>query len=79
MLLLCTYLSVLAVGLSVGYLFAGLLADDVKDAVFESLLVLRQPVLLPGVVEDSAIKIVPLQARFKEAYASPIVWLLLEF
>ena len=73
-----TYLSgVGAVGLS--DLLAGLLADDVEDTVFESLLVFRQPVLLPGVVEDPAVKVVPLQARFEEADASPIVRLLLEF
>lgn len=66
-----------AVGLS--DLLAGLLADDVEDTVFESLLVFRQPVLLPGVVEDPAVKVVPLQARFEEADASPIVRLLLEF
>lgn len=55
-----------------------LLADDIEDTILESLLVLRQSVLLPGIVEDTAVEIVPLQARFKETYASPIVWLLLE-
>ena len=66
----------MAIGLSI--LLTWLLADDVEDTVFEGLLVLGQPVLLPGVVEDPAVKIVPLQARLKEANASPIVRFLLE-
>ena len=74
-----TYLGNLAIGLSSWSLFFRLLANDVEDTVFESLLVFRQPVLLPGVVEDPAVKVVPLQARFKEANASPIVGLLLKF
>ena len=74
-----TYLSVLAIGLGARCLFTRLFADDVEDTIFEGLLVFRQPVLLPGVVEDSAVKVVPLQARFKEADTSPIVGLLLEF
>ena len=59
-------------------LLARLLANDVQHAVFESLLVLRQSVLLPSVVKDSGIEVVSLHALLKEANASSIVRLLLE-
>ena len=59
-------------------LLARLLADDVQHAVLESLLVLRQSVLLPSVVKDSSIEVVSLHALLKEANASSIVRLLLE-
>ena len=59
-------------------LLARLLADDVQHAVLESLLVLRQSVLLPSVVKDSGIEVVSLHALLKEANASSIVRLLLE-
>ena len=34
--------------------------------------------MLPGVVEDAGVKVVPLHARIKETDTSPVVWLLLE-
>jgi len=59
-------------------LFFRLLANDVEHAILECLLVLGQPVLLPSVVEDATVEVVPLHARIKETDASPIVGLLLE-
>lgn len=59
-------------------LLAWLLADDVEDAILECLLVLRKPILLPGVVKDTGIEVVSLHALFEETDASPVVWLLLE-
>ena len=59
-------------------LLAWLLANDVQDAIFERLFVLGQPVLLPGVIKDTAVKVVPLHAGVEEADASPIVGLLFE-
>ena len=58
--------------------FAWLLLDDVHHAVLERLFVLRQSVLLPCVVEDAAIHVMPLQAALEKAHARPVVRLLLE-
>lgn len=58
---------------------AGLLSNDVEHGVFQGLLILGETVLLPGVVEGACIQVVPVHAAFKEAKASAIVGLLLEF
>ena len=58
---------------------SGLLANDVEHTVLESLLILGEPVLLPGVVKDASIEVVSLHAALEEADASAIVGLLLEF
>jgi len=55
-----------------------LLANDVEHAILECLLVFRQPVLLPGVVKNATVKVVPSQARLEEADAGPVVGLLFE-
>lgn len=65
-------------GCSSGLLFR-LLANDVEDAVFECLFVLGQPVLLPSVVKDATVEVVPSNARLKETVASPVVGLLFKF
>ena len=51
----------------------------VEDAVFECLFVLGQPVLLPSVVKDATVEVVPSNARLKETVASPVVGLLFKF
>ena len=68
--------SCVLIGCSSG--FAWLLPDDVHHAVLERLFVLRQSVLLPSVVEDAAIHVMPLQAALEEAHARPVVRLLFE-
>ena len=67
----------MAIGLS--NLLTWLLADDVEDTVFEGLLVLGQPVLLPGVVEDAVVEVVALHAAFEVVEALAVVRFLLEF
>lgn len=57
---------------------SGLLADDIEHTVLEGLLVLGEAVLLPGVVEDAAVKVVALHAVLKKAEADPVVGLLFE-
>lgn len=59
-------------------LHAGLLADDVEHRILEGLLVLAEAVLLPGVVEDGAVEVVPLHAVLKEGETGAVVGLLLE-
>lgn len=59
-------------------LVSGLLADNVEHTVLEGLLVLGEAVLLPGVVVDAAVQVVPLHAVLEEAKAGPVVGLLLE-
>ena len=56
-----------------------LLLDDVKHTVLEGLLVLRESVLLPSVIEDARVLIVPRHTTLEETNASPVVWLLLKF
>ena len=58
--------------------FLWLLVDDVQQACFEGFLVLAQPILLPGVVEDLHVKVVALHASFKETNARLIVRFLLK-
>lgn len=60
-------------------LHARLLADDVEHGILERFLVLAQTVLLPGVVEHSAVQVVPLHAVLKEGETGAVVWLLFEF
>ena len=43
------------------------LADDVEHTVLQRLLILGEPVLLPGIVKDASIKVVSHHATFKEA------------
>ena len=57
---------------------ARLLFDHVHHRVLQGLLVLRQAVLLPGVVKSTGIEIVPGHALFKEAEAGSVVRLLLK-
>ena len=72
----CTYLSH---GGGCGRsLLLWLLANNIEHAILECLLVLGQPVLLPGVVKNATVKVVPSQARLEEADAGPVVRLLLE-
>ena len=59
-------------------LHAGLLADDVEHRVLQRLLVLAQPVLLPGVVKDAVVEVVALHAALKVVEALAVVRLLLE-
>ena len=56
-----------------------LLSDNVEYTVFKGLLVLAQPVLLPGVVVNVAIEVVPPHAVDEETFASSVVRLLFEF
>ena len=60
-------------------LFLGLLLNDVHQAALQGLFVFRQPILLPGIIEDLWVKVVTLHAAFKESYARLVVWLLLKF
>ena len=60
-------------------LSAWLLSDHVEHTVLQSLLVLAQPVLLPGVVVNVAIEVVPPHAVDEETFASSVVRLLFEF
>ena len=46
-------------------LHARLLSNDVEHRVFQGLFVLAQSVLLPGVIEDAVVEIVPLHAAFE--------------
>ena len=62
-----------------GYGAAWLLPNDVHHAILERLFVLWQPVLLPSVVEDARIHVVPRQAALEKSDARPVVRLLLEF
>ena len=55
-----------------------LLADNVQHRVLERLLVFAQTVLLPGVIEDAVVEVVPLHAALEIAEALAIVGLLLE-
>ena len=55
-----------------------LLANHVQHRVLERLFVLAQTVLLPGVVEDTMVEVVPLHAPFEVVQALTIVGLLLE-
>jgi len=64
---------------SASIVLARLLADDVKHAVLEGLLVLAQTVLLPGVVKDAMIEVMSLHATLEVLKALAIVGLLLEF
>ena len=59
-------------------LHSGLLANDVEHRVLQRLLVLAQPVLLPGVVKDAVVEVVALHAALKVVEALAIVRLLLE-
>lgn len=87
--ILCTYLGVFVgvVGVLVGrsgggsrcILSAGLLSDHVEHTVLEGLLVLAQPVLLPGVVIHIAVEVVSSHAVREETFACAVVGLLLEF
>ena len=73
-----TYLIVLD-GLCGGLgLCFGLFADDVKNTVFQSFLVLAEAVLLPSVIEYARVKVVSLHALLKEANTGTVVGLLLE-
>ena len=54
------------------------LTDNVKHRAFERLFIFAETVLLPGVVEDSSIKIVTLHTLIKEADTSTVVGLLFE-
>ena len=56
----------------------GLLPYYVEHTVLQRLLVLRQEILLPGVVADIGIQIVPLQAFPEKAEAVLVIGLLLE-
>ena len=44
-----------------------LLAKDIEHTALQRLLIFREPVLLPGIVEDASIKIVSRHAALKEA------------
>ena len=57
---------------------ARLLPDHIHHTVLEGLLVLREPVLLPGVIKDARVHVMPLHATLEKANASPVVRLLLE-
>lgn len=59
-------------------LHARLLADDVQHRVFERLFVLGEPVLLPGVVEDTWVEIVAGHAALEVVQGLPVVGFLLE-
>lgn len=59
-------------------LSAWLLPDDVEHTVLESLLVLAQPVLLPGVVVNVTVEVVSPHAVDEETFAGAIVGLLFE-
>ena len=54
------------------------LSNDVEHAILESFFVLTQPVLLPGVVKDTPVKLMTLHAVLEEAHARSVVGLLLE-
>ena len=56
-----------------------LLSDHVKYTVLEGFLVLAQPVLLPGVIVNVAIEVVPPHAVDEETFAGSVVGLLFEF
>ena len=60
-------------------LSSGLLSDNVQYTVLEGLLVLAQPVLLPGVVVNVAVEVVSPHAVDEETFAGSVVGLLLEF
>ena len=89
--LLCTYLCgrillgacFTVVGGSSGgscvLLSSGLLSDNVQYTVLEGLLVLAQPVLLPGVVVNVAVEVVSPHAVDEETFAGSVVGLLFEF
>ena len=55
-----------------------LLSDHIQHTVLEGLFVLGEPILLPSVVEDAAVKLVPLHAAFEEIDTSAVVRLLFE-
>eukprot|EP00353_Schmidingerella_taraikaensis_P004801 CAMPEP_0185578350 /NCGR_PEP_ID=MMETSP0434-20130131/12666_1 /TAXON_ID=626734 ORGANISM="Favella taraikaensis, Strain Fe Narragansett Bay" /NCGR_SAMPLE_ID=MMETSP0434 /ASSEMBLY_ACC=CAM_ASM_000379 /LENGTH=119 /DNA_ID=CAMNT_0028196125 /DNA_START=523 /DNA_END=881 /DNA_ORIENTATION=+ len=57
---------------------ARFLADDIEDGVLERFLVFAEPVLLPGVVVEAYVEVVPLHAALEEAQTGAIVGLLLE-
>lgn len=57
-------------------MFARLLPDHVQNAVLKGLLVLAQPVLLPGVVVNVAVEVVPPHAIDEKSFTGTIVWLL---
>lgn len=59
-------------------LTAGLLADNVQDAVLEGFFVLAQPVLLPGVVIHVPVEVVSSHAVDEETFACAVVRLLLK-
>ena len=61
-----------------GSLIPRLLPDHIQHAVFEGLFVLGEPVLLPGVVEDATIELVPLHAAFEEIDTRAVVRFLFE-
>ena len=54
-------------------LLLGFLLNDVHQAALQGFLVLRQSVLLPGVVEDLWVKVVALHAPLEETSARLVV------
>ena len=56
----------------------GLLANNVQHTVFQSLLIFRKAILLPGVIEDSWVVLMARQATLEEVKAGPVVGLLFE-
>ena len=57
----------------------GLLLDDIHQTVLQSLLVFRQPILLPSVIENDRVKVVSLHAALEEPNACLVIRLLLKF
>ena len=55
-----------------------LLSDHIQHTVLEGLFVLGEPILLPCVVKDAAVKLVPLHAAFEEIDTSAVVRFLFE-
>lgn len=60
-------------------LHARFFLDNIEHRVLKRFFVLAETVLLPGVVEDAVIEIVPRHAAFKVFQALAVVGLLLEF
>lgn len=56
-----------------------LLLDKVHEFLFQCVLVLGEPVLLPGVVKDEWVEVMALHAAFEETDAGLVVRLLFEF
>ena len=53
--------------------------NQIHQLFLQSIFILRQPILLPGIVKDVRLEVVTLHATFKESSASLVVWFLFKF